>query len=300
MAGGESNRIGYACLNGTLRDAGIKRRRLTKAQFEEGGLELAASVASHNLGVLAHMLLWNESHGIRLLRVTDIFPWQDKYEFEELPGWQQILTDMKQIGQYCSEKDHRITVHPSEFCVLASPNEESSANTLRELSQTARMLDHFGFDQSHFNKINIHIGGTYGCKEDTAARFIDRFGQLPRSARSRLTVENDDRINGWKTEELHASIYRRIQVPIVFDVFHHRCAPGSLSMTEALNLALSTWTTRPIIHMSSSKRDHEDPASNPVAHSRFIHDRIPDGDFDLMIEAKATEVAVLDVMQGIT
>lgn len=291
-------RIGYACLNQTLRDRGIKRRRLQQSQFESGGLRLVSEVAEHNLSVLAHMLLWNDRYGIKLLRITDIFPWQDKYEFEELPGWSDLLASMQTIGRFCRANDHRITVHPSEFCVLASPSEGSAMNTVRELEQTALMLDYFGFEKSPFNKINIHIGGVYGSKSDTAARFVNRFEQLSFSTRARLTVENDDRVNGWKTEELYTMIYEKIDIPIVFDSFHHRCAPGSLSHDDALSLALSTWNTTPIVHISSSKRELEDPTASANAHSMFLAGDVPDGPFDLMVEAKGTEVAVLAHMTG--
>jgi UV DNA damage repair endonuclease len=64
-------------------------------------------------------------------------------------------------------------------------------------------------------------------------------------------------------------------------------------MEEALRLAVSTWKTVPITHMSSSRRT-EDEKAVVTAHADYIYERIETFDlqFDVEIEAKAKDLAV--------
>jgi UV DNA damage endonuclease len=71
-----------------------------------------------------------------------------------------------------------------------------------------------------------------------------------------------------------------------------------LSENQALELAVSTWKDSivPIIHYSESKSLHENnPKIKPQAHSDYINS-LPDTyglDVDIMVEAKAKELAIL-------
>ena len=59
-------------------------------------------------------------------------------------------------------------------------------------------------------------------------------------------------------------------------------------------MALSTWSTRPMTHMSSP-RVLEDTSSKQTAHADYIYEEIKTYglDFDTEIEAKAKDLAVL-------
>lgn len=294
-------RFGYACLNGTLRDEGYKRKKLQKKDFEQG-LHKVVPVTRQNLNMVIVTMDWNHRHGLELLRVTDLFPWMDKYKLEDLPEWDSINGLLIQIGQVAEDLNHRITVHPSSFCVLASPTGDCVKDTILELDQNSRIFDLMGFPRNHFNKINIHIGGTYGDKEATMARFCENFkSMLSEGTQSRLTIENDDRPNGYTVEDLYSGVYQRTGIPIVLDLFHHQLNPGNLTEREAIEMALSTWKAEetPIIHISSSKRDHDDASAAIVAHSEYIHRSLPDlpRDVDIMVEAKKTELAAIDLMK---
>lgn len=296
-------RIGYACLNGSLRDnEKLKRRRIQKSTFISGGLDLISEAAHQNLHLMAHMIAWNEKHQIRFVRITEMLPWMDQYKFEDLPDWDALHEDMIMIGAACRELKHRITVHPSSFCVLASPTQSSIDNSVAELNQNGILFDHFGFEKTPFNKINIHVGGVYNDKVGTMDKFCSNFEKLLNpSTQARLTIENDDRANCYTVEDLYEGVYKKIGIPIVLDLFHHSLNPGNLSEAEAIELACSTWPDdiTPVVHMSSSKKDHEDPAANKVAHADYIYRSVPKfpRDVDIMVEAKKTELAVLKVMK---
>ena len=90
-----------------------------------------------------------------------------------------------------------------------------------------------GFEPSHWNKINIHIGGMYGEKEPTLERFAEGFGRLSENCRARLTVENDDWINGFSVKDL-LPLSQKCNIPIVFDFHHHKFCTGKTHPTIRL------------------------------------------------------------------
>jgi UV DNA damage endonuclease len=153
-----------------------------------------------------------------------------------------------------------------------------------------------GLSRTPYNKINIHLGGAYGDKEASMKRFVKNFPRLPESVRSRLTLENDDKASMYSVKDLYYGIYKKVGVPIVFDYHHHQFCTGDMSEQEALEMALSTWgDIKPVTHYSESRRDEqEDKTIRVQAHSDYVYDKIEmyGNDFDIMIEAKAKELAV--------
>jgi UV DNA damage endonuclease len=112
-----------------------------------------------------------------------------------------------------------------------------------------------------------------------------------------LTVENDDKASMYSVKELYHGVYSNIGVPIVFDYHHHRFCDGGLSEQEALELAISTWPkgVKPVVHYSESRsKERLDEKIKPQAHSDYVYDYIDTygNDVDIMIEAKAKELAV--------
>jgi UV DNA damage endonuclease len=93
-------------------------------------------------------------------------------------------------------------------------------------------------------------------------------------------------------------IHNKIGIPIVFDYHHHQFCTGDMTEQEALQLASTTWPKdiKPIVHYSESKALHENNIKEkPQAHSLYIN-AIPNTyelDVDIMVEAKAKELAIL-------
>ena len=88
-----------------------------------------------------------------------------------------------------------------------------------------QVLDLMGFKPSHWNKINIHIGGVYGDKLATLDRFAQNFERLSVNCKARLTLENDDWLRGFAVKDL-LPLSRRCGIPIVFDFHHHKFCSG--------------------------------------------------------------------------
>jgi UV DNA damage endonuclease len=163
-------------------------------------------------------------------------------------------------------------------------------------------FDMLGLPRNHYAKINIHVGAAYGNKPVALDTFVRNFERLPESITSRLTVENDDRESLYSTLELFEGVYPRTGIPIVFDYHHHGFCTGGLSEKDALEIAISTWgDIKPVVHYSESRAEEKkDSKIRAHAHSDFVNGPIDDYgyDLDVMIEAKAKELALLGLRKN--
>jgi UV DNA damage endonuclease len=292
-------RIGYACINNTLADKKIQvNRSMVKKTFLARGISYASELALKNITDLEHVIGWNIVNRVLFYRLSsDMFPWMSEYEFHELPAYNAIQEKLARIGRVAQENDMRLTFHPGPFNVLATANPDVLKRTIKELRQHAEIMDMLGMPRTPFAKINIHIGASYGDKLAALERFCKNAELLPEKVLKRLTVENDDKANMFSVFDL-VFVTERTGIPIVFDYLHHKFCTGGLSEKEAFKLAVSTWKNgvTPVVHYSSSKRDHEDAAAVEAAHADMVYEPINTYgiDVDIMLEAKAKEWALLD------
>ncbi len=295
--------FGYACINmGFSTRPKSKRittnRSMIRRTFDEKGIEYASELALQNIQDLLRILHWNLSHDIYFYRLSsDVFPWASEYEMEELPDYEMISYYCKRVGEFAKQHNMRLTAHPGHFNKLASPKERVYKLTETDLSVHAKMFDMIGLPRTPYAKLNIHVGAAYGDKVFALDNFCRNFERLPESVRSRLTVENDDKPSLYTTEELYEGVYKRIGTPIVFDYHHHMLHPGNQTEQEALEMALSTWgDIKPVVHYAESRsREYNNPKIKPQAHSDYVLTPLNDygNDFDIMIEAKHKELALL-------
>jgi len=295
------NNLGYACINMTLGKKGILTgRAMRKSTLDAKGLPYASQLALENAKDLKTILEWNVDHGIYFFRIgSDLFPWGNKIDITKLPDYNEIVKVLNDCGDYARANNIRLTTHPGPFNLLASDKEEVVLNTILDLEMHSTLFDLLKLDETPFNKINIHVGATYGNKEVAIYRWKQNFKRLSLSCQKRLTLENDDKESMYSVKDLYDSVYQDIGIPIVFDIHHHNFNTGGMDHSEAMKLACSTWPKgiRPIVHYSESKALHEN--NNKIklqAHSDYISDFIQthDNDVDVMIEAKAKELALLE------
>jgi UV DNA damage endonuclease len=150
-------------------------------------------------------------------------------------------------------------------------------------------------------------------------RFCRGFEMLSDAARARLVVENDDRSFGVREV---VGLAGRIGRPVVWDILHHHCHdPDRIGDREALELALGTWPEGVVakIHYSSPRtaveerkvrdgrrverrvvlpplRAHAD-LIDPIGFEHFVTRTAAGLDFDVMLEAKAKDLAALRLRQ---
>ena len=290
-------RLGYACINATLRKNHKIRmnRRAIKRTYEEKGLPHIGSLVQQNLEDLHKVLQWNVENKIRVFRLSsDITPWGSEYEFTDLPNADEVMALFKKCGQYALDNDIRLSFHPGQFCVLASPKENVILNAISDLELHGRLMDALQQPRNHLAKINIHLGGAYGDKPKAAQQFNKNFHRLSDAVKTRLTVENDDRQNLFSTKELYDYVYSDTGIPIVFDFHHHAIHPDGLSEQDGLALAAKTWQVRPCTHYSESRQIERGPSALLRAHSVLVYSEIQDHgmDFDCVVEAKGKELAI--------
>jgi UV DNA damage endonuclease len=273
---------------------------MIRRTFDNLGIVYASQLAEKNIDDLYKIVVWNEVNNIKVFRVTSsLFPWMSEYEFSELPNFASIKSKLKKVGTYVTEVGQRLSFHPGPFNVLASPKDDVVRRSLKDLNQHSEIFDLMGLQPSVYNKINIHVGGSYGDKKSALKRFCQRYAQLNLSTKKRLTVENDDKASQYSASDLFNGVYKNVGVPIVFDFHHYTFCTGSMSECEALELALSTWpeNVRPVCHYSESKSIHENNDKIKLqAHSDFVFNKINcyDHNFDVVIEAKAKEQALFE------
>jgi len=228
---------------------------------------------------------------------------------------EECSTDLALIGAQAQRDGLRLSFHPSQYVVLNAPDEALAARGALEVSTLAEMLDRMALGPEAV--IVVHVGGVYEDIETSRARFARRFERLPEAARRRLVLENDDTRFG-VADTLWIS--QRTGVRLIFDNLHHHIHnPQCLSLREALACCLATWpaNVQPKVHFSSPRTemrvaDHLDPQTGRrvqvlqaplwTRHSDYIHPfefvdfvRAAQGlrDFDVMLEAKAKDLALL-------
>jgi UV DNA damage endonuclease len=190
----------------------------------------------------------------------------------------------------------RISAHPGQYTVLNSPRPEVVESSRVELDYHARLLESLGGGPEA--KIVLHLGGVYGDKPASLARFIDNFARLPEGARRRLVLENDE-----KSYTLADALFvsQRTGAPVVFDIFHHTWNPSldGQPLTELIRLAGQTWSAadgRQKIHYSNPW-----PGKPKGSHSQSVdvdafaefYAQVRDLDLDIMLEVKDKQESVL-------
>ena len=297
------SKLGYACINTHLSDVPKSQRVTTnrsmiKRTFQQRGLPYASELALANCQDLLKVLQWNEQHDIRFFRISsDIFPWASEYKLSDLPDFDAICGALQDAGDYIEDHGHRITSHPGPFNKLTSPRESVVLNTIRDLDIHGELFDMLGLSRTPYNKLNIHVGAHYNDKPMAVANFNRNFHRLSDAAKSRLTVENDDKASLYSTKELYDSVYQVIGIPIVHDIHHHKFCTGGVDDEEAMLYAAMTWgDITPVVHYSESRSiEQNDPKIRDNAHSDYVYNYIDTHglDVDVMIEAKAKELALL-------
>ncbi len=287
-------RFGLCCI---FREEPIRFRRTTAKYLNnmERKQQLAhiSSLCLHNAKSLMQALRFCHRHGIGAFRVnSQILPLKTHpdvgYQLEELPNNQEIIEAFRACGDFCRQKGLRTTFHPDQFILLSSPRQQVTQHSLEELQYQAQVAEWILADV-----INIHGGGAYGNKAQALRRLVLQIERLPDSVRSRLTLENDDRV--YTPQDL-LPICKLTHVPLVYDVHHHRCLPDGLSVEAASEQALATWDREPVFHLSSplngwsgeavyKHHDYIDPKDFPEC---WRHLRVT-----VEVEAKAKELAVL-------
>ena len=300
-----TTRFGYACINSTLQKQKPRvtcNRGMIKRTFQQKGIPYASELALANSMDLIKHVAWNNAHGVKVFRITScMFPWHSEYNLEDLPDYEAIKSNLEVAGKMAQDAGQRLSTHPGQYNVLTSEREEVVLNAIDELDKHGQLFDIMGLPRSPAAKINIHIGGAYGDRESAMNRWCKNYERLSGSAKSRLTVENDDRASLYSTKMLYDNIVSRTGTPIVFDSHHFACGPQDSTYEEAFLMAVDSWPlgVRPQCHHSNSRKKYEDPTVKDCAHRDWYYEPFDDCGFsvDVVLECKKKELAVFKYLK---
>ena len=93
-------------------------------------------------------------------------------------------------------------------------------------------------DSREVTVLNIHGGGAYGDKASALRALRKKIERLLARVRSRLTLENDDKVY---TPSDMQPVCTATGVPFVYDVLHHRCCTDGSTVEAATEAARQTW-----------------------------------------------------------
>ena len=268
-----------------------------------------------SLDRLEAILTYLADHAIGMYRMaTALAPYAshpDLPQFRDQP--RECAERLAEVGARARELGVRLSTHPGQYTVLNSEDDRVQRLAVEEIEVQAEILDGMGLGPEAV--VVLHVGGAAGGVPAGLDRFERGFARLSPAARERVVVENDDRSFG--TADV-LRLARRIGRPMVWDVLHHHCHdPDRIPDREALALAVATWPAgvRPKVHFSTPRtaveerrrrvgrrversvvlpplRAHAD-LIDPIAFEHFATETARGLDLDVMLEAKAKDLALL-------
>ncbi len=272
---------------------------------------------SVSIGYLREILRYLDRTNIRMYRISsDFAPYVTHPDMPRFHGQiDECLDELADVGALAQEYGVRLSFHPSQYVVLNSPDERIAHKAVEDFRAQARMLDAMG--QGPEAVVVTHVGGVYDDKQASMARFVTRYEDLPDEPSRRLVLENDE--SSFSVADV-LEISRRVGVRAVFDYLHHmNYNPDNLQIREAVEGVLATWPpgVKPKIHFSSPRTElrrlrrrnpetarmetvflppllsqHSDYV-NPYEFVMFMEQIRGLPDFDVMLEAKAKDLALL-------
>ena len=159
--------------------------------------------------------------------------------------------EWSRVGELARKLDVRVSMHPGQFCVLASDNPDVVNRSIEEFEYHADIIRWMGYGQKWQDfKCNVHISGRKG-----PTGIKDILPRLSTEARNCITIENDE--NAWGVE---ASLELAKDVALVLDIHHHWCnSEGEYIKPTDDRFAriVDSWRgTRPVIHYSVSRDEY--------------------------------------------
>lgn len=291
---------------------GIATKILGHARLSRAGIhqsEVGAHLSVRLLWVI-EALRYLDAHNIRFYRLPADLLAPEGYAGAPAEQIATAAAMLDEAGSYARSAAIRLSMHPHPGTAPGAASEEAAARALAHLASLAALLDALGAGPE--SVIVVHIGGEGGDCAATAERFAIRFERMSPAARRRIAIEPDgERFGLFAALRLH----RFTGIPVVFDAFHFQLHnPERLGLSEALGLALATWSpgVRPEVHFSTQRTEahlkrsgrgapqvvapragqHSD-FINPFEFIAFLNAARGLPPFDVMLEAKAADLALL-------
>ena len=192
----------------------------------------------------------------RMLRLgSDMLPAYTEENFGHLTKTNfitdMIATRLSTIGDKARKSGVRLSMHPGQFCVLASDRPDVVERSVEEFEYHADIARYMGYGKQFQDfKINVHISGRQGPAGIKAI-----LPKLSQEARNTITIENDE--NSWGID---SSLELVDDVALVLDIHHHWCHSAGEYINaddDRVKRIIDSWRgVRPVIHYSVSREDY--------------------------------------------
>ena len=286
-------------------------------EHQEEAQDRVYDIVEHNLNATERLVDYVSTLPLsqRMLRIgSDMLPAYTEATFGHLTKTNyitdMIATKLSNIGDKARLNNVRMSMHPGQFCVLASDNPEIVQRSVEEFEYHADIARYMGYGKQFQDfKINVHISGRQGPAGIKAI-----LPQLSQEARNCITIENDE--NKWGISD---SLELEKDVALVLDIHHHWCREGEYieANDDRVKRVIDSWRgVRPAMHYSCSREDYLIGHKTDVkpdfqqlietghkkgklrAHSDYMWNSAVNewagsfrNDFDIMVEAKAKNLA---------
>ncbi|MEI4768130.1 UV DNA damage repair endonuclease UvsE [Psychrobacillus sp. FJAT-51614] len=300
-------RLGYVAMSMELKNASPSKT-MTFSQFQkindrEAAIRKLERIALTNLENTHRLLKHNVFNEIHFYRLTSrLIPLANHVELLDWDYMKPLKEKLYEIGEFSRKNNMRIDFHPDHFVVLNSSKTDVLRNSLITLKMHYLLLKGMKIDPTH--RCVLHVGGNYKETEKSLERFVNNWGDAPRSIQKMIILENDD-----KSFTLDDTLYlcEKLGIPLVFDYHHHLAHHRNENWVENWDRVVATWKDSPLpikMHISSPKNEAEfRHHSNYVDVNMFfrflkeIKGTVPQ--IDCMIEAKKKDEALFSLIKDI-
>lgn len=265
-------------------------------------MEKLKEVTFKNIQNTKRILYYNLAHEIELYRFSSsIVPLATHPEVM----WDFVTPfkrEWEELGKLAAKEKMRISFHPNQFTLFTSPRENVTLSSIKDMEYHYTVLEAMGIAEQAI--VNIHIGGAYGNKKETLIRFHENLKKLPAYIKEITTLENDD-----KTYNVAETLFacEKENIPMVFDYHHYMANKGEHDFSNFLERIFNTWKgsgLQPKVHLSSPKSEKEFRSHAEYVSLEFVRPFLKvakklNQDFDIMIEAKAKNLAMNRLVEEI-
>ncbi len=288
----------HYCVNTTT----TQKKLLTLSQEEQ--LKIIQAKTINNLQSTARVLDVCKEKNIHVYRLSsDLFPHLSnkaigcaKYPLDFAQPYLNIISEKAKLF------DIRLSFHPGQFNVLASPNAAALESTIYKLDRHAEIMDRLNCNRD--SVIVLHGGGMYGNKSQTKERWVNTFKKLSPSIQSRLVIENDEKC--FNVQDC-IDVAKGCGIPMLLDTFHDECFKilhkdeTHASLESNIHNVLNTWhetSKKPKFHISEQSSEkrigaHSDYIKTMPTILTSITEPI-----DVMVEAKCKDLAIEQLIES--
>lgn len=290
-------RLGYVALPVTINITASKTITLTnyKKLGVRKGEEKRIFIFKENLDNFLEILKYNNSNNIHFYRMTShlvpLLTYPNSYD--------NILkkhkNKLEEIGKFIKENNMRVDMHPDQYLVLNSMNNNVVENTILSLNYYDSLMKLLDLKTN----IILHIGSSQEGKIKAMKRFEENFNKLNKSIKNKIAIENDDKVFNIRNT---LTLAKKLNIPMVLDYHHFLVNKNNEKIEDFIVNIFSTWKTTPKIHFSSPKNKKEKRSHHDYIDSNTFIDFIEkikfcNIDFDVMIEAKQKDEALFRLVR---